>query len=251
MSAVHHLEVVLTATSGRLGQQHHITQHDPGQGQTSVAGHIGPGKLPVQGRHLVAKSLRQGLRTPFRVCRSVHQLGLTLLHEPRGCPLGIRAEHRTPALDQLRQSLRRGGQAGNIVPRRAQGCQEIVQRGHHLHPGGCQGILSRPFVVEYGYLLLAFGLALEFQVAVHCFRKFLQPLRNGLQPLQSVLILVVPEKHKRPDGPVYLRRHHALGEESPDHAHLIRLPVGNEGIDIQRREEGNVVLPEKFHSLVP
>ena len=145
------------------------------------------------------------------------------------------------ALNQGGQGLRRGGQPLYIVPCIAQRDEKIVQRGHHLHTGGRQGILPRPLVVEYGYLLLALELTSEFQIAVDRLGKLLQTLRNGLEPLQPVLILVVSEEHVGTDGSVYLGSHHALGEEAPGHTHLIGLPVGDKGIDIQGREEGDVI----------
>ena len=251
MRPVYHLEIILPASGSRLRDEHHIAQFYARKGEPAIPGHIRSGKISVQGNDLVIKPLRNGLRHPSVIGPGVYPLRRAFLHEAGCGPFGIGAEHCPAALDQFRQGVRGGRQAGDIISGIPQCYKKIVQRRHYFHSCCSKGILSGTLVVEYRYLLPALGLALQFQIPVDCPGKFFKTLRNGLQTPEPVSGLIVSEKHERPDRPVYLWCHYALGQEASGHAHVVFLPVGDESIGIQGREQGNIVFFQEFHHPVP
>ena len=77
-----------------------------------------------------------------------------------------------------------------------------------------------------------------------------QPFGYGVCLLQPLRIEAVSEERVWTDGAVDFGHDDALRQEAAVHAHLVRLPLIDQPIDIQRGEQWNVALREVVHHVV-
>ena len=161
--------------------------------------------------------------------------------------MSVAVENGPLPLDQRGQS---GGGVREILHAIAfapQPYQQVVKRRYDLHAGGCQGILPRSLVVVDRHALLAVGLALQGDVAVHRLDEPLPPFGNGMDLLQPFAVETVAEERLGPDRPVDFGHHDALRQETAVHAHLVGLPLADRPVDVERREERDVPPGQVLH----
>ena len=251
VGAVHDLEGVASLACHHLGHERHVAKLQSCHGELAVVGrHILAGEVAIELAHLLHLFLAQGFAGPVFKLTGSNQSGMSCLHELGVGSLCIGAEHGSLCLDHLCQFLCIGGQIAHVVALALQTNQEVVERRHHLHARGCEGVLTGALEVEDGDALVAVLLLFEVHIALHACDEVVHAVGDAIHLLQSVLVLPVGEDGVGAHGSVYLGRDEALRHESAVHALLVVQPVFGEPVHVEGREEGDVLLLEEFHEVV-
>ena len=249
--AVYDGEIVVARTCGQLRQQHDITQLHTGQRQSAVVGgNIGAGELAVE-----CRDLRHALGTdrcgrPRGVLFGRDEFGVAVFQKVGPGAACISIEYGALTLDQLLQLGRRGGQMLYAVTLALHTHQQVVERRGDLHAGCGQRSLAGTFVVIDSHPLLAVGLASQSDMVIDGLDERRQPFGHGVCLLQPLRIEAVAEERIGPDGSVDFGHDDALRQEAAVHAHLVRLPLVDRPVDVQRGEQRNVALREVVHHVV-
>ena len=249
IGAVNDGEVVITRSGGQLRQQHDVAQLDARQRQPSlVVGEVVARERAVECNYLLHPLRRYCFSGPRGVLLGGDERRLAFFQEFGLGAVGIVVENGPLLLDEGCQPLGRRGETLHAVTLAAEPHEQVVERWRDLHAGGRQDILPGALVVVDCYALLAVGHALQGDVAIHRLDEPVQSFGNGMDLLQPFAVEAVTEQHLGADRSVDLGHHYTLRQETAVHAHLVGLPFVDHPVDVQRREERNVLARQVLHN---
>ena len=251
LRAVHDFEGVAAKSGHGLRHQHHIAELQPRHCQLFAGVHIFSRKIPILGDNFGISVVTQGFFNPGEILLPCDHFRIPLLHKTFKGTLRVASENTPLPLQHFAERIGGCRQRAGVIAFITQQQQQAVQGWHHLHAGGCQGVLPRPLVIEDHHPLLAFRLSFQSDITVDRLHKIGEPVRLGIYFGQPLVINPVGEQGVWPDGTVDFRRDNALGEKATAHAHPVCLPFFSKLRYIYCGEQRNVVPFQITHHIVP
>ena len=206
---VHDSEVVTTDTRYRLREQDDIAVLDARSSKLWCTsrrgtGHVAPRRGTIGFLQLLDLKGRQVFGNPLIEVRLIDPSRITRLEVFLHLPASDGLDDGTFAHQLRLEGLHIRREPREVIALSLQAEQEVVERGHDFETLRCERLLPRALEVVDSELLLAIGLGLQGEEALHQLGELLEALGYSLEDVEPVVILLLRGEYVGIDSSIKL-----------------------------------------------
>ena len=253
---MHDSEVVTTDTRYGLREQDDIAVLDAcscdlWRTSRRGTGHVAPRCGAVGLLQLLDLTGRQVFGDPLIEVRLIDPSGVACLEVFLHLPASDGLDDGTFAHQLRLEGLHIRREPREVIALSLEAEQEVVERGHDFDTLCCERLLPWALEVVDSELLLAIGLGLQGEEALHQLGELLKALGYSLEDVEPVVILLLRSEYVGINSSIKLGHTEGLREEAPHHTLWVSLPFLTTGHERQGSDDGDITLTQVFDDAIP